>query len=296
MSFLPSFAVSLEDMVEITDVYIQDSLLQGEDYRSLKTPSIKRSSAAGVWLDYIGERLQLKRPGVIPSSIFFGFQRKVEFIGSGQISNVTTITSESSAAFTFEGVSFVVDFTVITATVPGEVYSSVADLMQIVLQEAGRSANVQKIARSSIFYDATRNSGSGAFIVRVRGSIGGAFTGAFADELGLQVGTINIENDNVGFDQGPFSSIKPIVGNRIPLADRYYRSLLRMRGVYLVAKNITIPVLEAMMVAAGLSFTNPGSPQVVWHRNGRMLTGRVPVPPTNLVFQNLGDYWYPAGS
>ncbi len=148
-------------------------------------------------------------------------------------------------------------------------------------------AGVDKLTQSTVVYDASQNNGTGAFVVQVRGSISGAFTGTAANDLGLQVGTIVSDNDNEGLDRGAFASTRRVVGNRVPLADAYYRSLLRMRGVY--------PVSKMTIVAAGLSSADSFGSQVTWHRSGRTLTARFPVPATNPVFANLGDYWWPLG-
>ena len=82
-------------------------------------------------------------------------------------------------------------------------------------------------------------------------------------------------SDGVGFEQGIFSTVDPVLSPRVPVGDAFYRRLLRMRARALLADG-SIPQLEAAasQVFPGTRYQDNGDMTVEVHSLFRSLDDR----------------------
>ena len=218
----PRLRALIRALDRVVDQYLAEPL------RAL-TRQTRIGAAEGVWLDYIGERLGRPRPSVEAQDPRFGFAAPTVVTGTGTVAALTALQSITNGSVTFlsEDVTGI-DFSVVTD------YDGVAS----VLQTALRGSDATALDAVEVAYDSTAS----AFLVTIPVGADGSvtlvddpFTGATADDLGLDAADIVNSGNNVSWDQAPFDTAIPELGSRVPVGDDYYRSFLRSRSRYLLS-------------------------------------------------------------
>ena len=225
----------IKGLLGLVDELLVQSLAQVEMGSSI-------DSAEGVRLDWVGERLGLLRPGTLDTSFeHFGFSTLAPYRLLGTTPDgLAVIQAITDGSLTLNGLTASdLDFS------DTDDLGGVANVLQAALRGAGDA-----LTSVEVVYDAD----AGIFIItlpteaRIAPAITGPASGDVAVALGLDDGEVEdgADETNVGFGQGPFTSVVPQLAARVPVGDEYYRRLLRTRGAWLLSNGST-PELEAAL-------------------------------------------------